>query len=114
MDKKSNRLKYISYFSLIFSLISLLSVLSIVLAYLSPHSIEQFIFQTRWLNRLLGYASVFSIVLGWSFPLIGIILGLIAIKKNQNNPAVLGTLLSVLGLIGYIYMFLIALRAGQG
>jgi len=67
------------------------------------------------LTGMIGaYLSFFSLILGWLFPIVGLILGILGLKSTKKKLAITGIILSLIGLAGYIYIFSIALRLGTG
>ena len=114
MDKKSNRLKYIGISLVILILLILLALLGavLVLIYLSRQTIGQFILRAAWLKTLLHYTSIISIVSGWILPFVGIILGIIALKKGKKRSGIIGIALSIFGITSYIITSAIAFKTG--
>lgn len=52
------------------------------------------------------------LILGWIFPVLGLILGIVSLKSIKKNLAIIGIILSLIGLVGVIYIYIIALRIG--
>jgi len=63
---------------------------------------------------LFGPAIFLFIKIGWVLPILGFILGIISIKSVKRNIAVIEIILSIMALMGFIYLYLIALKIGTG
>ena len=66
------------------------------------------------LGMIGAYLSFFSLILCWLFSISGFIFGIFGLKSTKKKLAIIGIILSVIGLIGYIYIYSIALRLGTG
>jgi len=99
------------------SLSLLLGIISILGEAITFASFISFRFPPFWKNivfqsEIVGWIEVIVLFLGWLFPLLGIILGIIGLSSQKKKLAIIGILLSLIGLIGYVYLCLIALRIG--
>jgi hypothetical protein len=96
--------------SLLFGIISILGEVITFASFISfrfPSFWKNIVFQ----SEIIGWIGIIVLFLGWLFPLLGIILGIIGLR-SEKKLAIIGILLSLIGLIGYIYLCLIALRIG--
>jgi hypothetical protein len=97
--------------SLFFGIISILGEAITFTSFISfrfPPFWKNIVFQ----SEIIGWIAIIVLFLGWLFPLLGIILGITGLKSQKKKLAIIGILLSLIGLIGYIYICLIALRIG--